>query len=169
MKAETAADGSIHVEDRLGFLRGGLLICIALALAVAALEGPGRAAWTPLAVALGCAALASVIEDSDFRFDASSREVRWRKSRLLGGRTGIIPFADVDDVVVEVRAERNRAGLTHSEDCRVFLVTGPTSIALGSSNLDLGRARDELARPLLALLGKGDRALVRRLSGSTRE
>ena len=165
MKLETASDGSIHVRDRLTFLRAGLLVASASFLGMAAMQllyalDQVPAVWASLALALGCAALAAVVEDSDFQFDAVRREVRWRKRRLVGGRSGTIPFAEVESLVLEVRSSRSDSGLSRTDDCRVFLVTRSITMPLGSSNLDLPRARDEVAIPLLALLGKSNRALV---------
>ena len=165
MKLETASDGSIHVRDHLTFLRAGLLVASASFLGMAAMQllyalDQVPAVWASLALALGCAALAAVVEDSDFQFDAVRREVRWRKRRLVGGRSGNIPFAEVESLVLEVRSSRSDSGLSRTDDCRVFLVTRSITMPLGSSNLDLPRARDEVAIPLLALLGKSNRALV---------
>jgi len=162
---ETASDGSIHVRDRFVFLRSGLVVASGLFLGMAAMQqlyalDQVRALWASLALALGCAALAAAVEDSAFQFDAVRREVRWRKRRLVGGRSGTIPFAEVESLVLEVRSSRSDSGLSRTDDCRVFLVTRSITMPLGSSNLDLPRARDEVAIPLLALLGKSNRALV---------
>jgi hypothetical protein len=119
-----------------------------------------RAVWVSLGLALGCAALAGAIEDSAFQFDAVRREVRWSKRRLVGGRSGTIPFAEVENLVLEMRSSRSDSGLSRTDDYRVFLVARSITMPLGSSNLDLSRARDAVAIPLLALLGKSNRALV---------
>jgi hypothetical protein len=165
MTLETASDGSIQVRDRFDFLRAGALVASALFLGMAAMQllyglDQVRAVWGCVALALGCAALAAVVEDSDFQFDAALQEVRWIKRRLVGGRSGTIPFAEVENVVLEVRSSRSDSGLSRRDDCRVFLVTRSITLPLGSSNLDLSRARDAVAIPLLALLGKSNRALV---------
>ena len=118
------------------------------------------ALWASLALALGCAALAAVVEDSEFQFDAVRREVRWSKRRLFGGRAGTIPFAEVENLVLEVRSSRSDSGMSRTDDCRVFLVARSLTLPLGSSNLDLSRARDAVAIPLLVLLGKSNQALV---------
>src|SRR5215475_10854990 len=102
MKVETAADGSIAIEDRFVFLRTGLLISAALFLGLAAIQllsgmEPARAAGISFLLALGCGAFAAAVEDSAFEFDAEAREVRWMKRRLIGARRGTIPFADIDD------------------------------------------------------------------------
>ena len=165
MTLETASDGSIHVRDRLTFLRAGLLVASASFLGMAAMQllyGLDRvpAVWASLALALGCAALAAVVEDSEFQFDAVRREVRWSKRRLFGGRAGTIPFAEVENLVLEVRSSRSDSGMSRTDDCRVFLVARSLTLPLGSSNLDLSRARDAVAIPLLVLLGKSNQALV---------
>jgi hypothetical protein len=162
---ETTSDGSILVRDRFVFLRAGLLVASALFLGMAALQrlyalDHVRAVWASLVLALGCAALAAALEDSAFQFDAVRREVRWSKGRLLGGRSGTIPFAEVENLVLEMRSSRSDSGLSRTDDCRVFLVARSITMPLGSSNLDLSRARDAVAIPLLALLGKSNRALV---------
>ena len=166
MTLETASDGSIHVRDRFVFLRAGLLVVSALFLGMAAMQllyglDQVRAVWGCVALALGCAALAGAIEDSAFQFDAVRREVRWSKRRLVGGRSGTIPFAEVENLVLEMRSSRSDSGLSRTDDYRVFLVTRSITMPLGSSNLDLSRARDAVAIPLLALLGKSNRALVK--------
>ena len=165
MTLERASDGSIHVRDRFVFLRAGVLVASALFLGMAAMQllyglDQVRAVWGCVALALGCAALAAVVEDSDFQFDAALQEVRWSKRRLVGGRSGTIPFADVENLVIEVRSSRSDSGLSRTDDCRVFLVARSITLPLGSSNLDLARARDGVAIPLLALLGKSNQALV---------
>ena len=165
MTLERASDGSIHVRDRFVFLRAGVLVASALFLGMAAMQllyglDQVRAVWASLVLALGCAALAAAVEDSDFQFDAVLQEVRWSKRRLVGGRSGTIPFADVENLVIEVRSSRSDSGLSRTDDCRVFLVARSITLPLGSSNLDLSRARDAVAIPLLALLGKSNRALV---------
>ena len=165
MTLETAPDGSIQVRDRFVFLRVGVLVASALFLGMAAMQllyglDQVRAVWGAVALALGCAALAAAIEDSDFQFDAALQEVRWSKRRLVGGRSGAIPFAEVENVVLELRSSRSDSGLSRTDDYRVFLVARSITVALGSSNLDLSRARDGVAVPLLALLGKSNRALV---------
>jgi hypothetical protein len=165
MTLETASDGSIHVRDRFVFLRAGVLVASALFLGIAAMQllyglHQVRAVWGSVALALGCAVLAAAVEDSDFQFDAVLQEVRWSKRRLVGGRSGTIPFAEVDNVVLELRSSRSDSGLSRTDDCRVVLVARSTTVPLGSSNLDLSRARDAVAIPLLALLGKSNRALV---------
>jgi hypothetical protein len=165
MTLETASDGSIHVRDRFVFLRAGLLVASALFLGMAAMQrlyalDQVRAVWASLGLALGCAALAGAIEDSAFQFDAVRREVRWSKRRLVGGRSGTIPFAEVENLVLEMRSSRSDSGLSRTDDYRVFLVARSITMPLGSSNLDLSRARDAVAIPLLALLGKSNRALV---------
>jgi hypothetical protein len=162
---ETASDGSILVRDRFVFLRAGLLVASALFLGMAAMQrlyalDHVQAVWASLVLALGCAALAGAVEDSDFQFDAVLQEVRWSKRRLVGGRSGTIPFADVENLVLEVRSSRSDSGLSRTDDCRVFLVARSFTLPLGSSNLDLSRARDGVAIPLLALLGKSNQALV---------
>jgi len=165
MTLERASDGSIHVRDRFVFLRAGVLVASALFLGMAAMQllyglDQVRAVWASLVLALGCAALAAAVEDSDFQFDAVLQEVRWSKRRLVGGRSGTIPFADVENLVIEVRSSRSDSGLSRTDDCRVFLVARSITLPLGSSNLDLSRARDAVAIPLLALLGKSNQALV---------
>jgi len=165
MTLERASDGSIHVRDRFVFLRAGVLVASALFLGMAAMQllyglDQVRAVWASLVLALGCAALAAAVEDSDFQFDAVLQEVRWSKRRLVGGRSGTIPFADVENLVIEVRSSRSDSGLSRTDDCRVFLVARSITLPLGSSNLDLSRARDGVAIPLLALLGKSNQALV---------
>jgi len=165
MTLETASDGSIHVRDRLTFLRAGILVASASFLGMAALQllyalDRVPAVWASLALALGCAALAAVVEDSEFQFDAVRREVRWSKRRLFGGRAGTIPFAEVENLVLEVRSSRSDSGMSRTDDCRVFLVARSLTLPLGSSNLDLSRARDAVAIPLLGLLGKSNQALV---------
>jgi len=165
MTLETASDGSIHVRDRLTFLRAGILVASASFLGMAAMQllfalDRVPAVWASLALALGCAALAAVVEDSEFQFDAVRREVRWSKRRLFGGRAGTIPFAEVENLVLEVRSSRSDSGMSRTDDCRVFLVARSLTLPLGSSNLDLSRARDAVAIPLLVLLGKSNQALV---------
>ena len=165
MTLETASDGSIHVRDRFVFLRAGVLVASALFLGMAAMQllfglDQVRAVWGSVALALACAALAAAIQDSDFHFDAALQEVRWSKRRLVGGRSGTIPFAEVENVVLELRSSRSDSGLSRTDNYRVFLVARSITMPLGSSNLDLSRARDAVAIPLLALLGKSNRALV---------
>src|SRR5712671_4348011 len=100
-------DGSVHVRDRFVFLRSGLLISgllfgglgVALALGGSDL----RSACVPLAGLLACAAFAAVLEDSEVRFDATARQVRWTKWRLLGRRGGTIPFDAVESIALELR------------------------------------------------------------------
>jgi hypothetical protein len=165
MTLETASDGSIHVRDRFVFLRAGVLVASALFLGMAAMQllfglDQVRAVWGSVALALGCAALAAAIEDSDVHFDAALQEVCWSKRRLVGGRSGTIPFAEVENVVLELRSSLSDSGLSRTDNYRVFLVARSITMPLGSSNLDLSRARDTVAIPLLALLGKSNRALV---------
>src|SRR5215813_3614212 len=165
MKVKSAADGSIAIEDRFVFLRAGLLISAALFTGLAAIQllpglATARAAGISFLLALGCGALAAALEDSAFEFDAVAREVRWMKRRLIGVRQGTIPFADVDDVLLEVRSSLSDSGQSRTDDCRVFLVSRAASLCLGSSNLDISRARDAVAIPLRALLGKSNRGLV---------
>ena len=165
MTLETASDGSIHVRDRFVFLRAGVLVASALFLGIAAMQllyglDQVRAVWGSVALALGCAVLAAAVEDSDFQFDAVLQEVRWSKRRLVGGRSGTIPFAEVDDVVLELRSSRSDSGLSRTDNYRVFLVARSITMALGSSNLGLSSARDTVAIPLLGLLGKSNRALM---------
>jgi len=162
---ETASDGSIHVRDRFVFLRIGVLVASALFLGLAAMQllyglDHVRAVWASVALALGCAVLAAAIEDSDFQFDAVLQEVRWSKRRLVGGRSGAIPFAEVENLVLEARSSRSDSGLSRRDDYRVFLVARSISMPMGSSNLDVETARDTLAIPLLALLGKSNQALA---------
>jgi len=159
VKVESSADRSVHIVDGFVFLRRCLLVASVLFVGVAALTFLGDAhrigsTLGPLAGAASCAALAAILEDSEFRFDAGKREVRWKKSRLFGGRGGTILFADVDDVVLEVRTTRSDSGLSVTTDCRVLLITRSGTMSLGSSNLRLVNARDGIAVPLLALLGK---------------
>jgi hypothetical protein len=165
MTLETASDGSIQVRDRFVFLRVGLLVASALFLGMAAMQlryglDRTRVVWASVALALGCAALAAAIEDSAFQFDAVRREVRWSKRRLFGSRSGTIPFAEVENLVLEMRSSRSDSGLSRTDDCRVFLVARSLTMPLGSSDLDLARARDAVVIPLLALLGKSNQALV---------
>ena len=169
VKVEIGADGSIRIQDPFVFLRRSLLVASVLFVGVAAMTffaGPDRigSALGPLVGAASCVALAAIVEDSDFRFDAGKREVCWKKSRLFGGRGGTIPFADVDDIVLEVRTTRSDSGLSVTKDWRVLVVTRAGTMSLGSSNLRLVTARDSIAVPLLALLGKnhppGERGLI---------
>jgi len=163
---EVRADGSVHVRDRFVFLRTGLLISgllfgglgVALALGGSDL----RSAYVPLTCLLACAGFAAVVEDSDFLFDATARQVRWRKWRLLGRTGGTIPFGAIESIALEVRTDRSDSGLSITTDCRVFVVTRDGALALGNSNLDVRTAREKIAPPLLKLLGKGPGALAER-------
>jgi hypothetical protein len=164
-------DGSLHLKDRFVFLRRALLglsgVFTALAIALAIESTDVRQGIGPLGGALICAALAAVLEDSEFEFDAAVREVRWRKSRLIGRRCGTVSFDGVENVIVEVRSDRSDSGLSKTHDARIFLVVRGERIALGNSNLHPEWAQRVVVLPLLALLGKStvvEESLEARLS-----
>jgi hypothetical protein len=149
VRVETAADGSIRIEDRPTILRRGMLLCAALSLALvlvhlSGVPGPAHAVPSLLGIALFCAALAVFSEDSLFQFDAAAREVRWTRRGLRGTRAGVIPFAEVEKVVMRSEMSLNSFNEAHFSG-RVFLVTQGTSMRL-SSDLDTRQALDVVAR-----------------------
>jgi hypothetical protein len=165
MTVETRVDGSIRFRDGFVFLRRGLLVVSVVfvglsGLAFASGSDQLRSAWGETIGALACTACAVLLEDSDFRFDAGAREVRWTKRRLWRTRGGTMGFSDVENVVLEVHSDRSDSGMTRTFDYRVFLVTRSGAMPLGNSNLDLATARDTVAIPLLRLLGKSCQRLV---------
>jgi hypothetical protein len=141
---------------------------VGLAATLVAQGEEPRSALGPSAGALACVALAAFLEDGEFECDAGAREVRWTKRRLFGSRRGTLPFDAIQDVLLEVRSERSDSGSGRSRSARVFLVSAQEALAMGARNLDVETARDSIALPLLALLGRSGGALVERGLGARR-
>jgi len=170
--AEDGIRRSIHVRGSFFFSasspgRFGIVLLVADAAAVRSGPCSGQSGRS-VALALGCAVLAAAIEDSDFQFDAVLQEVPLEASAAWSG-VAQVPSPSQRSRTWCWRRDRRGAisGLSRRDDYRVFLVARSISMPMAASNLDVETARDTLASPLLALLGKSKTRPWRKRASAT--
>lgn len=161
MKTRKLPGGGLELSESWPLVRWA---CAALALLLPALVLFG--AWVegspgsqPLLgsgiVAVAAALVAAVLQDWHFRFDPHRRILTWRRRNWFRDRRGVLPFADIQDVVVSSQLETD----SESPNVRrwhysVILATraGPFQLTQTSS---AGKAEYEaLAETVRGVLGE---------------
>ncbi len=145
---------TVAIREHPVVLRGCLLVLAVLVpvatLDAAASAGALRSVLGVIAGLMsGLAALA--LESLDVVVDGRAKVVRWRRWRVLGGRSGIIPFAEVQRTGLDVTSDRDGT-IAPIHSYRPVLVCAkevlPLSLMSSISARDADRLREAVERVL---------------------
>lgn len=111
MKIRKLPNGSLELSESWPLARWA---CAALAVLLPALAllGVWLGGWSGLqqpfgiaVVTIAAALVAAVLQDWHFRFDPHRRTLTWRRRNWFRDRRGVLPFADIEKVVVSSQLE----------------------------------------------------------------
>jgi len=164
MRLDRQPDGSLVIRENPVVLRG-ILICLgATVLAAVALQEPrddGRLFLGVLGSLVPFAG-AALLERVHFEFDVARRRLRWRRRNLFRALSGELPFAQISDVELRVRQERDTdvsRRRTTPTYC-VALRTDAGDLRLSDRRYADERKPSEIAQAIRAVLGMPSRAPV---------
>jgi hypothetical protein len=156
---KTSGDGSIETRESWPFLRAA---CAVLAPAIVAavvfaqwVDGVWRLGPLTGAVAgaLGLLALAGVVQDRAFYFDARERRLAWWQGGWLRRRSGSVAFGNIRSIAVARSVSRDGETVRPHETFSAFLTTADITLRLpGSENPDRSEI-DALVAAVRSLLG----------------